>query len=94
MVRENVARNRTIRPTTPRGSSGTGLTTCSTVRNWTSPTKSLPDVGYDGPQSLGPHDVTGPEDVKSYVETYRTVFPDLWYTVEDVTRADGEVRVR
>jgi steroid delta-isomerase-like uncharacterized protein len=52
------------------------------------------DVGYDGPQSLGPRDVTGPEDVKSYVETYRTAFPDLWYTVEDVTRADGEVRVR
>ena len=52
------------------------------------------DVGYDGPQSLGPRDVTGPDDVKSYVETYRTAFPDLWYTVEDVTRADGEVRVR
>jgi steroid delta-isomerase-like uncharacterized protein len=52
------------------------------------------DVSYDGPQSLSPSDVTGPEDVKSYVETYRTAFPDLWYTVEDVTRADGEVRVR
>ena len=52
------------------------------------------DVGYHGPQSLSPRDVTGPEDVKSYVETYQTAFPDLWYTVEEVTATDGEVLVR
>jgi len=52
------------------------------------------DVSYDGPQSLSPSDVTGPTDIKAYVETYQTAFPDLYYTVEDVTATDGEVRVR
>ena len=52
------------------------------------------DVSYDGPQSLSPSDVTGPTDIKAYVETYQTAFPDLYYTVEDVTATDSEVRVR
>ena len=52
------------------------------------------DVDYDGPQSLSPSDMSGPEDVKSYVESYQTAFPDLWYTVEDITTAPEEVRVR
>ena len=52
------------------------------------------DVSYDGPQSLSPSDVTGPTDIKAYVETYQTAFPDLYYTVENVTATDGEVRVR
>ena len=51
-------------------------------------------VSYDGPQSLSPSDVTGPTDIKAYVETYQTAFPDLYYTVEDITATDGEVRVR
>ncbi|PSQ37211.1 ester cyclase [Halobacteriales archaeon SW_12_69_24] len=52
------------------------------------------DVSYDGPQSLSPGDVTGPEDVKAYVETYRTAFPDLFYTVEETTVTGGTVVVR
>jgi steroid delta-isomerase-like uncharacterized protein len=52
------------------------------------------NVSYDGPQSLSPSDVTGPADIKAYVETYQTAFPDLYYTVENVTATDGEVRVR
>ena len=52
------------------------------------------NVSYDGPQSLSPSDVTGPADIKAYVETYQTAFPDLYYTVEDITATDGEVRVR
>jgi steroid delta-isomerase-like uncharacterized protein len=52
------------------------------------------DVGYDGPQSLGPSDVTGPADIKAYVETYQTAFPDLYYTVEDTTVTGGTVVVR
>lgn len=53
-----------------------------------------PDVSYHGPPSLSPRDVSGPADIKEYVEVYATAFPDLTYTVEDVSVADGEVRVR
>jgi len=52
------------------------------------------DVSYDGPQSLSPSEVTGPEDIKGYVETYQTAFPDLYYTVEDVTVTNDTVVVR
>jgi steroid delta-isomerase-like uncharacterized protein len=52
------------------------------------------DVSYDGPQSLSPGDVTGPGDIKAYVETYQTAFPDLYYTVEDTMAAQGTVVVR
>lgn len=51
------------------------------------------DVTYDGPQSLSPSDVSGPEDIKAFVDVYQTAFPDLLYTVERVTEGDGEVRV-
>lgn len=53
-----------------------------------------PDVSYHGPASLSPRDVRGPEDIREYVEVYATAFPDLLYTVEDVSATDGEVRVR
>ncbi len=52
------------------------------------------DVEYTGPKSLSPQDVSGPADIKEYVEVYQTAFPDLWYTIEDVAVADGAVRVR
>ena len=52
------------------------------------------DVTYDGPQSLSHGDVTGPEDIKTYVETYQTAFPDLYYTVEESTVTPGTVVVR
>lgn len=52
------------------------------------------DVTYDGPQSLGPSDVSGPDDIKEFVGVYQTAFPDLLYTVERVTASNGEVRVR
>ena len=52
------------------------------------------DVRYHGPSSLSPPDVTGPDDIKEYVEVYRTAFPDLLYEVESVSVADGETRVR
>ncbi len=52
------------------------------------------DVSYDGPQSLSPTNVTGPEDIKAYVETYQTAFPDLYYTIEELRTAPGEVLVR
>lgn len=52
------------------------------------------DVEYRGPPSLSPQDVTSPDDIKEYVEVYQTAFPDLWYTVERISRADGELQVR
>lgn len=52
-----------------------------------------PDVGYAGPPSLSPADVTGPEDIKEYVDVYGTAFPDLWYTVERVAGSGEELRV-
>lgn len=52
------------------------------------------NVSYHGPASLSPRDVTGPADIKEYVQVYQTAFPDLWYTVEDITAGDGEIRVR
>jgi steroid delta-isomerase-like uncharacterized protein len=53
-----------------------------------------PDVDYRGPPSLTPQSVTGPDDIKEFVEVYGRAFPDLQYTVESVSRADGEVVVR
>jgi len=48
------------------------------------------DVRYDGPSSLAPDDVDGPDDVKEYVDVYASAFPDLWYTVERlVPTAEG-----
>lgn len=52
------------------------------------------DVGYHGPSSLSPQDVSGPDGIKEYVQVYQTAFPDLQYTVEQVSEADGELRVR
>lgn len=52
------------------------------------------DIDYHGPPSLAPQDVHGPDDIKEFVEVYQTAFPDLQYTVESVSRADDEVRVR
>ncbi len=51
------------------------------------------DVAYHGPPSLSPRDVSGPDDVRSYVETYQAAFPDVWYTVEDVVAEGDAVRV-
>jgi steroid delta-isomerase-like uncharacterized protein len=51
-------------------------------------------VAYHGPPSLSPGDVTGPEEIKEYVEVYKTAFPDLVYAVEELSATDGEVRVR
>lgn len=51
-----------------------------------------PDVAYQGPKSLTPQDVTGPEDIKEYVETFKAAFPDLTYRVEKTREtADGIV---
>lgn len=52
-----------------------------------------PDVAYAGPPSLSPADVTGPDDIKEYVEVYQSAFPDLWYSVERVSRGDDEIHV-
>jgi steroid delta-isomerase-like uncharacterized protein len=53
-----------------------------------------PDVTYHGPPSLSPGEATGPAAIREFVEVYATAFPDLWYTVEETSRGDGEVRVR
>lgn len=52
------------------------------------------DVDYHGPPSLSPQTVTGPDDIKEYVEVYATAFPDLRYTVDAVSEADDAVYVR
>lgn len=52
------------------------------------------NLEYHGPTSLSPAEVRGPEDVKEYVELYRTAFPDLLYSIEGMSHGDGEVRVR
>jgi len=51
-------------------------------------------VAYHGPPSLSPGDVTGREEIKEYVEVYKTAFPDLVYAVEQLSVIDSEVRVR
>lgn len=53
-----------------------------------------PDVTYHGPESLSPTAVTTPEDIKRYVEIYRTAFPDLRYSVEHVFGDEHEVAAR
>lgn len=53
-----------------------------------------PDVTYHGPESLSPGEVSGPEEIKEYVEVYGQAFPDLWYTVDHVFGTDEEVCVR
>ncbi len=50
------------------------------------------DVEYHGPPSLSPRDVSGPEDIREYVETYQTAFPDVWYTVEELVAGEDAVR--
>lgn len=50
-----------------------------------------PEITYRGPGSLSPTGVSDPADVKEYVAVYRTAFPDLRYTVEDVTEAGDRV---
>jgi len=50
------------------------------------------DVEYHGPPSLSPRDVSGPDDIRQYVEAYGTAFPDVWYTVEDVVAHGDSVR--
>lgn len=52
------------------------------------------DVEYHGPPSLSPKEVTGPDDIREYVEVYQSAFPDLHYTVEESSRVDDEVHVR
>lgn len=52
------------------------------------------EVAYHGPPSLSPGDVTGVEDITEYVQVYQAAFPDLAYTVEDVSGGDDELRVR
>lgn len=52
------------------------------------------DVEYHGPRSLTPRDVTGPEDIKEYVETYKSAFPDLTYTVEESLKTEEGIVVR
>lgn len=42
------------------------------------------DVKYHGPTSLSPTDVTGPGDIKEYVQTYHASFPDLSYTIDAI----------
>ena len=51
-------------------------------------------VEYHGPPSLSPQDVTGPADIKEYVDVYKTAFPDMVYSVEEVHTTEGETRVR
>jgi steroid delta-isomerase-like uncharacterized protein len=53
-----------------------------------------PDVSYHGPPSLSPGDATGVEPIREFVEVYATAFPDLWYTVESISQAGDEIRVR
>lgn len=52
------------------------------------------DVQYDGPPSLTPEDVQGPDDIKEYVGVYQEAFPDIWYSVEHIFGTDYEVGVR
>lgn len=52
------------------------------------------DVQYHGPRSFTPQDVTGPEDIKEYVETYKTAFPDLTYSVEASSETDDGMVVQ
>jgi predicted ester cyclase len=52
------------------------------------------DVRYHGPTSLTPTNVTDPEDIKAYVETYGRAFPDLQYTIDSIHEVDGTLVVR
>lgn len=52
------------------------------------------EIRYHGPTSLTPTDVTDPDDIKAYVETYGRAFPDLQYTVDAVHEADDVLAVR
>lgn len=52
------------------------------------------EIRYHGPTSLTPTDVTSPDDVKAYAETYGRAFPDLHYTVDAVHEADDVLVVR
>ena len=52
------------------------------------------DVEYCGPPSLSPTDVSGPTDIREFVEVYRTAFPDLRYTVEQMGTSDETLLVR
>lgn len=52
------------------------------------------DVEYQGPNSLTPQDVTGSEDIKEYVETYKTAFPDLTYRVEESSETEDGIVVQ
>jgi steroid delta-isomerase-like uncharacterized protein len=52
------------------------------------------DVTYHGPPSLSPGEATGRQPIREFVDVYATAFPDLWYTVESLSRAGDEVRVR
>ena len=52
------------------------------------------DVEYRGPPSLSPTDVSGPADIREFVEVYWTAFPDLRYTVEQMGTSDETLLVR
>lgn len=52
------------------------------------------DINYRGPPSVSPTDVSGPSDMKEYVEVYRTAFPDLRYTIDEIVQTDGQLSVR
>lgn len=52
------------------------------------------DVEYRGPPSLSPTDVSGSTDIREFVEVYRTAFPDLRYTVEQMDTSDETLLVR
>jgi steroid delta-isomerase-like uncharacterized protein len=51
------------------------------------------DVDYRGPPSLTPQAVSGPDDIKEYVQVYQNAFPDLQYTVDTVTAVGDRVLV-
>jgi len=51
------------------------------------------DVRYHGPPSLSPGDATGADEIKEYVEVFRSAFPDLAYEVRSISSANGELRV-
>ena len=42
---------------------------------------------------LSPEEIRGPEGLKEYVETFRTAFPDLQATMEDIVAEDDRVAV-
>lgn len=52
------------------------------------------DVRYHGPQSISPGETSGREAIEEYVTVYRTAFPDLRYSVEEVVTSGDVVTAR